>query len=557
MIYAFTLVPVIFLNFDSHHDGLIVQTVINMKESIQNNGSWPYNQYGSFWIFIFTFGTWFLPADLILLGIRIITLICYWVSGWMIYRLTLLFSTKRLAIWAAVYLFLSHPFYGGWNSSFLPWPSAIAMPLILGACWLIVNYEVKSNKEIFKVKASKKPIILIGILVSMILGTRLQIGILLVLFIFLFLWFSSKRSEAWILICSVMISILAWSAFLIKNDWLNDSLDDSLKLASTFLSGDRIHYPFPGMTLLLSFVIAVGVILLLEYKLENLKKIGILGSLIGTPLIIYGLHKLYLVQNQNNDLANYIALLQRKLMAGMLFGSLLAYAFLLLRALFESKIQNIIKSREMALLFGFSAIAAFQSWPFFDQMHIWWASVPGIILVLIILDKVRIKVNLKFNHISVLSMITLFFLFIPLTAQLLDDRKELRSRGLSNVYGLSKYEDKNIQLKEFFTSHIPNGSSVLNLCPNPDVFFVDSHYSQANRFPVYWSTFSRIKSVQAQFEYLNPKFIVTCKNEYYNQNQTYKYLTLQKKIIEKQNTKYRLKSILVIGNFHWNIFVSN
>lgn len=551
------MVPVIFLNFDSHHDGLIVQTVINMKESIQNNGSWPYNQYGSFWIFIFTFGTWFLPTDLILLGIRIITLICYWVSGWMIYRLTLLFSTKRLAIWTAVYLFISHPFYGGWNSSFLPWPSAIAMPLILGACWLIVNYEVKSNKEIFKVKASKKPIILIGILTSMILGTRLQIGILLVLFIFLFLWFNSKRSEAWILISSVMISILAWSAFLIKNDWLNDSLDDSLRLASTFLSGDRIHYPFPGMTVLLSFVIAVGVILLLEYKLENLKKIGILGILLGTPLIIYGIHKLYLVQNQNNDLANYIALLQRKLMAGMLFGSLLAYAFLSVRALFKSKIQVIIKGKEMILLYGFSAIAAFQSWPFFDQMHIWWASVPGIILILIVLDKVRIKVNLKFNHISVLSIIAMLFLFVPLTAQLLDDRKELKSSGLSSVYGLSIYEDQNMSLKEFFTSNIPNGSSVLNLCPNPDVYFVDSQYRQANRFPVYWSTFSRINSIRSQFEYLNPKFIVTCKNGYYNQNQTYKYLSLQEEIIKNQNIGYKLKSTHVRDDFYWKVYFSN
>jgi hypothetical protein len=32
---ALTFIPVIFLNFDTHHDGLIVQTVINLKDSIQ------------------------------------------------------------------------------------------------------------------------------------------------------------------------------------------------------------------------------------------------------------------------------------------------------------------------------------------------------------------------------------------------------------------------------------------------------------------------------------------------------------------------------------------
>jgi hypothetical protein len=557
IVYALTLVPVIFLNFDSHHDGLIVQTVINLKESIRTNGSWPYNQYGSFWIFIFTFGTWFLPTDLILLGIRIITLVCYWMSGWLIYQLTLFFSTKKLAIWTAVYLFISHPFYGGWNSSFLPWPSAIAMPLILGVCWLLTSYEVKSKEDIFQFKPSKKSFVFIGVLTSMILGTRLQIGILLIIFICLFLWLGNKHSETWIFIITLAISISVWSAFLRENDWLNDAFDDSVRLASTFLSGDRIHYPFPGMTMLLSFIIAIGVILLLEYKVENLRIIGTVGILLAIPLIIYGMYKLHLVQNLNNNIANYIALSQRKLMAGMLFGSLLASSYLLARALFELKKQFLVKDREWVLLFGFSAIAAFQSWPFFDQMHIWWASVPGIILIVTVLDKIRIKVNLKFNHIIVLSIIIMSCLFVPLTAQLLDDRKELRSTGLSNVYVLSKYEDQNMHLKRFFTIHIPNGSSVLNLCPNPDVFFVDSLYYQANRFPVYWSTFSRINSIQSQFEYLNPKFIVTCKNGYYNQNQTYKYLSLQEEIIKKQNIKYRLKSIHVSGDFYWKIFVSN
>jgi hypothetical protein len=49
---ALTFTPLTFLNFDTHHDGLIVQTVINLKEALSVHGEWPFNQYGSFWIFI-------------------------------------------------------------------------------------------------------------------------------------------------------------------------------------------------------------------------------------------------------------------------------------------------------------------------------------------------------------------------------------------------------------------------------------------------------------------------------------------------------------------------
>jgi len=551
---AMTLIPVLFLNFDSHHDGLIVQTVLNLKDSIQNNSDWPYNQYGSFWIFIFTFGTWFLPTDLVLLGIRIITLICYWISGWLLYKITEFYSTKKLSAWTVVYLFISHPFYGGWNSSFLPWPSAIAMPLILSIFWLLVRYEIKSQSDNFYFKANRKSAVLIGLLSSMLLGTRLQIGILLILFIFLYFWFSSNRIDGWIVMLTLLISVVIWSIIFMIKGWLIDALVDALILPSTFLSGDRIHYPFPSMTLLLSISLAMGITACLKFKSSNLKKIGVAGFFLAIPLFVFGMYKLNLVQNQENNAANYIALLQRKIMAGLLFGSLLSRATMLAAVLLKSNKKILIEERKWILLMGFSVIAAFQSWPFFDQMHIWWGSVPGVIVVVVTLNKIRIRFNFKFEKIVILPIATILLLLIPLSTQLFEERKELRSFGLSNIYGLSRYEVANRNLKEFFRLHIPNESSVLNLCPNPDVYFVDSEYYQVNRFPVYWSTFSRIDSIQNQFEFLDPRFIVTCVNAYYDQNQTDKYLILQEEIIKKQNVKYELKSIHERDGFYWKIY---
>ena len=59
----------------------------------------------------------------------------------------------------------------------------------------------------------------------------------------------------------------------------------------------------------------------------------------------------------------------------------------------ETNKKILEKERKWILLIGFSVIAAFQSWPFFDQMHIWWGSVPGVIIIVVTLNKIRIRFN--------------------------------------------------------------------------------------------------------------------------------------------------------------------
>jgi len=550
---ALTFIPVIFLNFDTHHDGLIVQTVINLKDSIQNQGSWPFNQYGSFWIFPFTIGTWFLDSSSILIGIRVITLACYWITGWLIYKVGLFYSSKLVSKWMVIYFFLSQPFFGGWNSSFLPWPSALAMPLIIGALYLLLCSDNNKGPVLPKARIESCFVIL-GVFMAMLLGTRLQIGALLTCFILLFIAVYHERKHLIMFVSSYTACIVFWCSFLHYNNWLADSVNDSVRLASTFLSESYMHYPLPWATIGMSILISIVILLCLKFNTSILGKLFIFSLPFLLVLGVFGLYLLSKVQNNQNELDNYIALLQRKVMAGLFFGSLIVCLIVILQTSYKSYRFTLRSKQNWILLFGFSLIASIQAWPFFDQMHIWWSSVPGLIIVMLLFNFLRIKFALGFKEIALSYLVFFMLLLIPLISQFSDGRKQLDSFGLNHVFGIARFEDNNIELAQFFSASVPKRSAVLNLCPNADVFFVDLNYVQISRFPVYWANFANVPSVQQQLEFIDPQYIVTCRNAYYGPEETIYYQMLQNNIILSQNIDYKLLSSYTNSGFNWSVY---
>jgi hypothetical protein len=205
-------------------------------------------------------------------------------------------------------------------------------------------------------------------------------------------------------------------------------------------------------------------------------------------------------------------------------------------------------------LFGFSLIASIQAWPFFDQMHIWWSSVPGLMIVMLLFNFLRIKFALGFKEIALSYLVFFMLLLIPLISQFSDGRKQLDSFGLNHVFGIARFEDNNIELAQFFSASVPERSAVLNLCPNADVFFVDLNYVQITRFPVYWANFANVPSVQQQLEFIDPQYIVTCRNAYYGPKETIYYQMLQNNIILSQNLDYKLFSSYTNSGFNWSIY---
>jgi hypothetical protein len=145
-------------------------------------------------------------------------------------------------------------------------------------------------------------------------------------------------------------------------------------------------------------------------------------------------------------------------------------------------------------------------------------------------------------------------LLIPLIGQFSDGRKQLDSFGLNHVFGIARFEDNNIELSQFFSASVPERSAVLNLCPNADVFFVDLNYAQISRFPVYWANFANVPSVQQQLQFIDPQYIVTCRNAYYGPKETIYYQMLQNNIILSQNLDYKLFSSYTNSGFNWSVY---
>lgn len=555
LLSALTLVPLAFLNFDTHHDGLIVQTVINLKSALTTHGQWPFNQYGSFWIFIFTLGTWPLSSSSVLIGIRIITIIAYWLAGFLLHKLARQFLSESASRWTVVYFFLSQPFFGGWNSSFLPWPSALAMPILLAAILIIIRKVDPTLKTRPLSYSDLVHLASAGGLFAMLYGTRLQIGILGSLITLIFLQFGLGLKASMSFLAGNIFTTLAWSLYLSSNGWLTDSLVDSVQLASTFLSGDHIAYPRPIATGVLSIFLLIAVVVLLKLKNYWIPRIALAIFPLLVLLAFIGFEKLRNVQNGQNDVTNYVALLHRKLMAGLLFATLiLAAIFIVIRLYSSLRSSSPWPSLKWLFLCSSSIVAAFQAWPFFDQMHIWWGSVPGVILIIHLVAKLGSKFNFGQSAASLTAMIVLVIMSIPLSAQLMENRQQLLSFKQKHVYGLSIYESQNIELSKFFESSMPRGSGVLNLCPNADPFFVDLDYVQLSRFPIYWMTFSRFSNVQKQFLQNDPAFIVTCKNEYYSADATVEYREMQKTIIEMQKSNYQLLAEYSRNNFDWEVY---
>lgn len=552
---SLTFIPLTFLNFDTHHDGLIVQTVVNLKEALSLQGEWPFNQYGSFWIFIFTWGTWPLSDNSILIGIRVITIISYWLAGFLLLKIARQFLSETASQFAVVYFFLSQPFFGGWNSSFLPWPSALAMPILMAAVFIILQKICLAQKSKQLSLIDLTQLALAGALFAMLYGTRLQIGILgsLLTLILLQIGLGVKASSSFA--AGNILATLTWSLYLFSNGWLSDSLVDSIQLASTFLSGEHIPYPKPVATAILSLFLAVCVVSLIKLENSSIRKIVFFSIPVLALALFLGVRKLRGVQNGKNDVTNYIALIHRKLMAGFLFATLIIVV-LVIAMRFISALRQRSKFPDLKWIYlsVLSIIAAFQAWPFFDQMHIWWGSIPGVILIVHLISKVGNRFSLTNSTGNVIAISIFLIMLLPLSMQLSQGRKELVSYKQKNVYGLSVYENQNMELTNFFKSYIPIGSEVLNLCPNADPFFVDLDYVQVSRFPVYWMTFSRFPNVQKEFIYNNPEYIVTCKNLYYPSDATVEYRKMQKSVIEGHALRYQELAQYSRNGFDWEIY---
>jgi hypothetical protein len=508
-------IPLPFLGFDSHHDGLILTTVHMLREAILNGGAWPFNQYGPFWAMPFVLGTIAFPSEWTFTIIRIMTVGFYLLTGLLVYKCAKIISTVKIAFISVLIFFLSQPFLTDYGSALVPWPSAVIMPIFMTATLLFLKLHLK---EIIPTQRKYFSSI-IGILISGIFFSRAQIGFLLLIVALLILFFNKQINALVFLIIGFLSSTLLIAIFLNYHGWLSDALSDEFIFGSLYLRGDTSTYPIPIFTFIgvsaFLFILNFGgkITKTIEMK-YSLKFIAILffGLLISILFVFYAI-----LDSRGIDFLPMLVTISRRFWVSY-FLAVIAYSFFKqLKETYNAYISRNIQGSKLQMrnsLVLLSVVGELQVYPLFDQMHFWWGSVPAVILIIIVTKERLVdeifpsEIRSRLVTISLVAATALGV--IPLAGQISNTYSQY-PKEISNSLWVSPSAALDAKkLQEFFHLNIEKGSSVLNLCANADIFFVRDRFYSSSRIFVLWPNITEIKKMRQSLEGSNPDFVVTC-----------------------------------------------
>jgi hypothetical protein len=110
-------IPIIFIGFSQHHDGLMLATVRNLSYAFEHHSAWPFNQYGSFWIFPYFFFSKLFPPAFTLISMRLLTFAIYCLALILIHKIGLKYKWAYASEFAISNLIFSEPSYWPRGSS--------------------------------------------------------------------------------------------------------------------------------------------------------------------------------------------------------------------------------------------------------------------------------------------------------------------------------------------------------------------------------------------------------------------------------------------------------
>lgn len=490
----------IFINFDSHHDGLILTTTLELRRAIESGGDWPFNQYGQLWALPFTLISFLVSDQYLLISIRLCTLAYYLASALLIQKVSSRYLSGTISRVPSLIYLLAQPFSLGLNSTFLPWPSALCSFLIIVVLERLTRkFPTQRNSDYAHFSA--------GILVCGIVGTRFQVGLLLVLLIPIMLFLHRKSREAWIFLTSFFASLMIVESLFYSKGWLKDSLYDSIVFSSQYVSDDTSTYPFPKVTFVLSAFFLVVIAIIVTYVAKRGESVVV--SIKTISLVFFGLLILIVIASlfSELELITWLTLLIRRLWISTSI-SILLYTLVLLGLSLKRKTFFVEQTYLRNLLVLFSCCSFTQIAPLFDQMHFWWGFSPLVILIVVFWNEYFLKgeaLRSLFKPIFVLLGATL--LLVNIFGVVNQVHSTTNSMDSSIAVGVLTADSADGQISKFLNANIRRGSSVLNLCPNSNVFFsVKSSYSSIRQF-VLWSPtfdFSEYKRnfVRARFDYI-------------------------------------------------------
>jgi len=543
--------PTPFIGYFSHHDGLMVTTVSQLQNVIRNGGAWPFNQYGSFWAFVYALPLWNIKQEYLLIFMRLMTLVFYFTTAWLTYKIARLFGGRTFAN-AAVMLLLGNQVF---LFDLLPWPSAVAMPLITLVSYLLLRKmvdEVRTQSRIIT------EVIVIGFILPMVILTRIQVGVVLFAISLLLIYFFGKKREVVIFILSFLCTIGMFFAYLASKGWLVQSLQDQLYFGSSYLrSADN---PVPIFTSLgvLTVIAILGLSKKLNYNVGGIRsrpkaivQIGFSSFvlLVGALLI--------LIRRSMNPYSMYLLTIHR-LWISIILGAIIYFSFTQAKKTYRAWQDHNLLDKELQMM-NFLALLSLASqiqiFPLFDQMHSWWGSTPGVVVLLLIFkdryEKSKNSIGQEKKLAQSMLLVTLVLTIIPFGLQTSNLGNLATNANLRGVLLPQTSANEISTLQMFFERNISDGTRVLNLCPDPDILLKPKFVNTDSRVFIFWPEFFKIDYLKKTFQSSQPEAAVSC----FSENTDTVSLRDYKKLIDNGSTRAILvDSIGNLSGHDWQIW---
>ena len=555
-------IPLAFIGFDAHHDGLILTTVHLTKDAIQSGSPWPFNQYGPAWVLIYSAITWPLPSEWLFLSLRLITILSYLITGLLIWKIGTRFISNQGAFITMLVFFFSQPFVSNLGSDLVPWPSSILMPIVAGVTLLSIRIIDFGKTNSVGVMTP----FLNGLFVTILIFSRVQVGFAILIIEIGICLFAGKRH-----ICSFLFGLILGTSmlfsFLLKNGFLLDSLRDEFVFGASYLSGDRSSYPKPLITFL-GVAIFLVFLCLSSYVVRIISKYSAMDSL--KKIVIFGLaFSVFLVTlaklTPRYDLLELTTLASRRIWISYFLAIIIYSAACSIAQTYwifkeNHSIRSALNSRNLLVLISIASQS--QIFPLFDQMHFWWGSVPAVILVCLVTREKLIELSLLSNllprKLFIISALPLCILLglIPWMNQISQTRTSFDMNIARELYTEPELATQEKKLQQFFSSSIAPGDSVLNLCENANVFFVNNSFKPSSRIFVLWANIAKDNSMVQELIESRPNKVVTCSMNRIPNLQKELEITQAKIVSKAMSDSYVVAQFSQATNLVWTIYAN-
>ena len=522
------------LGFDQHHSGLMLSTLNEFDEAMTSDKEYPFNQYGPGWILVFHIALILAPANYLFLAVKGIGFFLILLSLVATYTLARSFLDRFGSLVAVGFVLLTYPFFSG----FLPWPSLVVMPIIPYITSVFVKFTLA---DIGNPPPSKVEFFCVGFLLGITLLTRAQIGIALILAIFLlfisFGW-TRARISIYLTVVGFVFNLCLIMGFLFFKGWLVSALYDQFVLGFMYVIGDKSTFPIPIGTIILVTT------LLFAYASTQLKArfSRVQNLLIKTfsPLVS-ALIVLFVTILVINSVRVF-----NRLWIALVIATLIICFVKCFRGMHN--VGDLFRN-PLSVLTLFSAVALLQIWPLFDQMHTWWAITPISVLVILILKGSIFNRELPKTLVSafIISIILITSNHALTVYRTFTSSSEIPIQGLALNYSFNANVEELVLINNYFNANIPQNSSVLNLCSNANAFFDANVFNSASRNIVFWSPMKDNRDLIQDIENSTPTYIIACDFTPFS-SQLYNYDTLQDQMTKSVFKKSEIKSVLSLSD---------